>query len=103
MIAEVGGHAGETWSILDRLGDALGLAQVPKEIAEAAHGIQTLPQFDADIEIPIVDLTAWRKPSQRAQGLLEAGHRLLMRRAHSGLTPAMWRKIAVFSHASPFR
>src|SRR5215510_8840901 len=86
MIAEVGGHAGETWSILDRLGDALGLAQVPKEIAEAAHGIQALPQFDADIEIPIVDLTARREPPQRAQGLFEAGHRLLMRGAHGGLT-----------------
>src|SRR5215471_11690465 len=86
MIAEVGGDAGETWSILDRLGDALGLPQVPSEIAEAAHGIQALPQFDADIEIPIVDLAAWRKPPQRAQGLLEAGHRLLMRRAHAGLT-----------------
>jgi hypothetical protein len=65
VIADIGRHSGETWPILELLGHALGLAQMAEQIGEAPHRVQALPQLDADIEVPIVDLRARLKAPKR--------------------------------------
>ena len=91
VIADVGRHPREPRSIVERLGEALGLAQVVEQIGEAPQRVQALPQLDADVEVPVVDLAARRKAPKGAEGLLEASDRLVVGGPRGGLASAMWR------------
>src|SRR5262245_53445333 len=92
VIAGVGRDAREPGPVVELFGDALGLPEVADQIVEAAHRVQALPQLDADVDVPLVDLAARRQAPKRAQGLLEARHGFVMRRAYGGTEPRLVEK-----------
>src|SRR5919108_467118 len=62
--------------IAQRLGEGLGLAQVVEDRPVVAEHKERMAQVEAQIDGLLQGITTFREMLQRAQGLLEARHRL---------------------------